>query len=61
MVASSSLEDTYVGLAPEEYTKKIIIILNVIIDKQFINSLISYYSFIRKLSHSNQCKGLAVV
>ena len=41
MVALLSLEDTYVGLAPEENTEKIIIILNVIIDKQFLNIVLS--------------------
>ena len=39
MVSSSSLEDIHVGLAAEEDTEKIISVLNVIIDRQFLRFL----------------------
>ena len=59
MVASLSLEDTYVGLAPEEYTKKIIIILNVIIDKQFLNIVLSLITvLLESCSTAISVKGL---
>ena len=50
MVSSSSLEDIHVGLAAEEDTEKIISVLNVIIDKQFLNIVLSLITVLfRKL------------
>ena len=59
MVPSSSLEDIHVGVAAEKIQKNLYSVLNVLIDKQFLNIVfISYQRVIIKLQRSNQCKGL---
>ena len=50
MVPSSSFEDIHVGLAAEEDTEKIRSVLNVIIDKKFLNIVLSLITVLfRKL------------